>query len=76
MRVDIGQRGDGRVEIRQGLGPEDTVVVAGQLKVRDGVAVVFAPPAGPAQAAGAPGAAKGTASALPPKAGAQADIKG
>jgi len=76
VRVDIGQRGDGRVEIRQGLGPEDTVVVAGQLKVRDGVAVVFAPPAGPAQAAGAPGAAKGTASALPPKAGAQADIKG
>lgn len=76
VRVDIGQRGDGRVEIRQGLGPEDTVIVAGQLKVRDGVPVVAAPPAGPAQAGGAPGAAKGTASAPPSKAGAQADIKG
>lgn len=76
VRVDIGQRGDGRVEIRQGLGPEDTVIVAGQLKVRDGVPVVAAPPAGPAQAGGASGAAKGTASAPPSKAGAQADIKG
>lgn len=76
VRVDIGQRGDGRVEIRQGLGPEDTVIVAGQLKVRDGVPVVAAPPAGPAQAGGASGAAKDTASAPLSKAGAQADIKG
>ena len=76
VRVDIGQRGDGRVEIRQGLAPDDTVIVAGQLKLRDGVGVVFGPPAGPAQAGGAVGAAPGTASVPPSKAGAQSDIKG
>jgi membrane fusion protein (multidrug efflux system) len=41
-RVEIGQRGDGKVEIRQGVGADDTVVVAGQLKLRDGVPVTFA----------------------------------
>jgi membrane fusion protein (multidrug efflux system) len=43
-RVEIGQRGDGKVEIRQGVGPEDVVVVAGQLKLRDGVAVALSRP--------------------------------
>ena len=41
-RVEIGQRGDGKVEIRQGVGPDDVVVVAGQLKLRDGVPVTTA----------------------------------
>lgn len=49
-RVEIGQRGDGKVEIRQGVGPEDVIVVAGQLKLRDGVPVTLSRPA--AQAAG------------------------
>ncbi len=47
-RVEIGQRGDGRVEIRQGVGPEDVVVVAGQLKLREGVPVTLSGPAAPA----------------------------
>ncbi|MBN8479449.1 MAG: efflux RND transporter periplasmic adaptor subunit, partial [Burkholderiales bacterium] len=37
VRVEIGQRGDGKVEVRQGLAVDDVVVVAGQLKLRDGV---------------------------------------
>jgi membrane fusion protein (multidrug efflux system) len=38
-KVEIGQRGDGKVEVRQGLAAGDLIVVAGQLKLRDGVAV-------------------------------------
>ncbi|MFO1282757.1 MAG: efflux RND transporter periplasmic adaptor subunit [Burkholderiales bacterium] len=49
-RVEIGQRGDGKVEIRQGLAVDDVVVVAGQLKLRDGVPVTIA--AKPAAVAG------------------------
>jgi membrane fusion protein, multidrug efflux system len=37
--VQIGKRKDTRVEIRSGLNPGDLVVTAGQLKLRDGVAV-------------------------------------
>jgi membrane fusion protein (multidrug efflux system) len=73
VRVEIGQRGDGRVEIRQGLAPDDVVIVAGQLKVRDGVAVALAPSAvkavsDPDPQATAKGGAPGTppASAAPP----------
>lgn len=54
-RVEIGQRGDGRVEIRQGVGPEDVVVVAGQLKLREGVPVTLSGPAAPAAAAAGQG---------------------
>ena len=35
----IGKRKDTRVEIRRGVAPNDVVVKAGQLKLRDGVAV-------------------------------------
>lgn len=55
-RVEIGQRGDGRVEIRQGVGPEDVVVVAGQLKLREGVPVTLSGPAAPVAAAAGQGA--------------------
>ncbi len=37
--IQIGKRKDTRVEIRNGLSPGDIVVVAGQLKLRDGLAV-------------------------------------
>ncbi len=37
--VQIGKRKDTRVEIRHGLSADDVVVSAGQLKLRDGVAV-------------------------------------
>jgi membrane fusion protein (multidrug efflux system) len=41
-RVETGQRRDSRVEIVKGLAPEDVVVVAGQIKLRDGVPVTIA----------------------------------
>lgn len=37
--VQIGQRRDGKVEISTGLAPGDTLVVAGQAKLRDGMPV-------------------------------------
>lgn len=48
-KVVTGIRREGRVEILQGLAAGDTVVTAGQLKLRDGVDVkVVAPSQGPA----------------------------
>jgi membrane fusion protein (multidrug efflux system) len=37
--VSVGIRREGMVEILDGLGPDDEVVTAGQLKIRDGAAV-------------------------------------
>ncbi|MGH8578709.1 MAG: efflux RND transporter periplasmic adaptor subunit [Gammaproteobacteria bacterium] len=42
-RVETGSRRVGEVEIRAGLGRDDTVVVAGHLKLRDGAAVTLKP---------------------------------
>jgi membrane fusion protein (multidrug efflux system) len=42
VKVDIGQRRDAKVEILKGLGPDDIVVTAGQLKLREGMAVSVA----------------------------------
>ena len=71
-RVEIGQRGDGRVEVRQGVGPEDVVVVAGQLKLRDGVPVTLSRPAAQAAAgngkAAAPQASATSGAPVPPAA--------
>lgn len=39
VKVDTGQRTTGAVEVTAGLGPDDIVVTAGQMKLRDGVAV-------------------------------------
>jgi membrane fusion protein (multidrug efflux system) len=44
-KVVTGIRREGMVEITDGLGPEDEVVTAGQLKLRDGAAVQPVPPA-------------------------------
>ncbi len=38
-KVEVGIRRDGMAEITEGLGPDDLVVTAGQLKIRDGVPV-------------------------------------
>src|SRR5688572_505653 len=58
QRVEIGQRRDGKVEITSGLAPDDVVVTAGHLKIRDGAAVTVAaqpaPPAKPALNEAAP----------------------
>jgi membrane fusion protein (multidrug efflux system) len=48
QKVEIGQRREGRVEIVNGLSPEDTVVTAGVIKLRDGVAVTVANQGAPA----------------------------
>jgi len=40
--VAVGQRRDGRVEILKGVAAGDTIVIAGQLKLRDGTAVTLA----------------------------------
>ena len=47
VKVDVGQRRDGKVEITKGLAAGDVVVTAGQLKIRDGTAVQIAAPAKP-----------------------------
>ena len=67
-RVETGQRRDARVEIVKGLTPDDIVVIAGQIKLRDGspVAVSAAEPAvrdARADPGGAPSAKAGAAAA-------------
>jgi membrane fusion protein (multidrug efflux system) len=59
-KVLIGNRQPGEVEITHGLGPGDTVVTEGQIKLRDGapVMVMGAPPAAPAGASATAAAAK------------------
>lgn len=44
-KVQVGIRREGMVEITEGLGPEDEVVTAGQLKIRDGAPLKPVPPA-------------------------------
>ena len=50
QKIDIGQRREGKVEVMAGLAPEDVVVTAGVIKLREGVPVTIAngaPPASP-----------------------------
>ncbi len=42
-KVELGQRRDGRVEVLKGVAPGETIVTAGQLKLRDGISVTVAP---------------------------------
>ena len=44
-KVQVGIRRDGMAEILEGLGPDDQVVTAGQLKIRDGAAIKPVPKA-------------------------------
>ena len=39
QKIEIGARREGRVEVVNGLTPEDVVVTAGVIKLREGVAV-------------------------------------
>jgi membrane fusion protein (multidrug efflux system) len=57
-KVEVGQRRDSRVEILKGVAPGDTIVVAGQLKIRDGTSVTFAPSATAAPKAAAAASAQ------------------
>ena len=54
QKVDIGQRRDAKVEVLSGLSTGDVVVTAGQIKLREGVAVEIANAAAP----GAPAVGK------------------
>jgi membrane fusion protein (multidrug efflux system) len=51
VKVEIGQRADGKVEILKGLTAADVVVTAGQMKLRDGTPVTIVQSNGPASAA-------------------------
>src|SRR5436190_8873622 len=54
VKVEVGQRRDGKVEIVKGLEPTDMVVTAGHLKIRDGVPVTMSNSAAAALATMAP----------------------
>jgi membrane fusion protein (multidrug efflux system) len=41
QKIDIGQRREGRVEVVNGLGPDDVVVTAGVIKLREGAPVAI-----------------------------------
>jgi membrane fusion protein (multidrug efflux system) len=41
-KVEVGQRRDSRVEVLKGVAPGDTIITAGQIKIRDGTPVTFA----------------------------------
>ncbi len=62
-KVELGQRRDGRVEVVKGIAAGETIVTAGQLKLRDGTPVTLAAVAKAAVNAGAP---KGTDNGAPP----------
>ena len=51
VKVDIGQRRDGKVEVLKVLDVNDMVVTAGQLKLREGMPVTISTAPGPASAA-------------------------
>jgi len=70
VKIEVGQRRDGNVEVLKGLSANDTVVTAGQLKIRDGVPVTLAarPATSDAAAASTPNAPAG----VPPAGGATA----
>ncbi|MEO8741179.1 MAG: efflux RND transporter periplasmic adaptor subunit [Casimicrobiaceae bacterium] len=57
-KVEIGQRRDGKTEIIKGLQDNDVVVTAGQLKLREGVAVQVVGASAPTSTAAAPTAAR------------------
>jgi membrane fusion protein (multidrug efflux system) len=87
VKVEIGQRLEARVEILAGLGKDDVVITAGQLKVRDGVpvrvagsggagepgrgAAVAGAPKGASEPPGGPGRGKGDAGGKPAGGGAR-----
>ncbi|XAQ44598.1 hypothetical protein PEE19_24800 [Ralstonia solanacearum] len=54
VKVAVGRRQDGQVEVTQGIGPADAVVAIGAAFLNDGDAVRLA---GPGEAASAPAGA-------------------
>lgn len=64
-RIDIGQRRDGKAEIVKGLQDGDMVITAGQLKLREGVAVQMAVTQRDVPGASAPPKADAASPAVP-----------
>ena len=64
-RIDVGQRRDGKAEIVKGLQDGDMVITAGQLKLREGVAVQMAVTQRDVPGAEAPPKADAAAPAVP-----------
>jgi membrane fusion protein (multidrug efflux system) len=62
-KVEVGQRRGGRVEIVKGVNAGDTIVTAGQLKIRDGMPVTVSASDKPAIGGAPP---KGSANGAPP----------
>ncbi len=62
VKVEIGQRREGVVEILRGVSKDDVIVTAGQLKIRDGAAVKLANASAPP----APSSSGSTATITPP----------
>jgi membrane fusion protein (multidrug efflux system) len=59
-KVELGQRREGKVEVVKGIAPGDTIVTAGQLKLRDGTPVTLAAVAKAGANAGVPKADNGS----------------
>jgi membrane fusion protein (multidrug efflux system) len=59
-KVELGQRREGKVEVVKGIAPGDTIVTAGQLKLRDGTPVTLAAVAKAGASAGVPKADNGS----------------
>jgi membrane fusion protein, multidrug efflux system len=57
-KVELGLRRPGEVEVRQGLSPGETIIVDGQLRLRDGVPVTVITAKPPAETAKAPAGQK------------------
>lgn len=65
VKVDVGQRREGRAEILQGLAADELVVTAGQTKIRDGAAVSVAEAATPVAPANKTAERENTSTANP-----------
>ena len=65
VKVELGQRREGKVEIVKGLDANDVVVTAGQLKLRDGMTVTVLGANGPASATAPAQRNKADTSSLP-----------
>ncbi|HAC34311.1 MAG TPA: efflux transporter periplasmic adaptor subunit [Gammaproteobacteria bacterium] len=50
--VELGERFDGKVEVRSGLAAGETIITSGHMKIRDGSAVVDVQQPGPGKSAG------------------------
>jgi membrane fusion protein, multidrug efflux system len=72
-KVEVGQRREGKVEILQGIAATDTVVIAGQQRLRDGAAVR---PAGGGALGGGNAAGNGAGATKGPPDGASKPVDG